>query len=112
MSLQAVTVSILREVRTGDGAGGKAVSLTTVASGVSAGVNFYRTTSETRLETATGSVSGPGVLTQTKRLVTFLPPFPDVRVNDRIAVANGATYVVQFVRTYAQTLQVDVEVVA
>lgn len=106
---RTVTVNLLRESRTGDGSGGKAVARVRAATGLRATQHLRVRASSLRVEQGAHNSQGPGVLTLTTPFFKFGPPFPDIRINDWIQVGGGIVYRVLFVRVYERTLQCDCE---
>ncbi len=112
MSLKKIAVSVEREVRGSDGAGGKTRSWTRILSNLTATKNYYSSASLLRLEQADHNAAGPGVQTRTLQLFTFRPPFPiGIQREDRIYGADGKRWSVRFIRGYDTTLQIDTELV-
>lgn len=113
MSLTPVTVTIGKPNRTKVDGGGRAVTYDPVPGSWKATRNFYgRTSQMVRLEQAAHNAQGPGLETRKLQLFTFRPPFPpDIDVNYRLTADDAKKYIVQFVRTYTETMQVDAELV-
>ena len=112
MSLQPQWFSILRERRTGDGAGGKIVVLYSQRQRYRGTLNRKKTmSSDMRLEEAAHNLQGPGVETATKRVVCFRQPFPALEHDAVLVAEDGTQYTVQTIRPYDWTLQADVEIV-
>lgn len=102
MGMQTELVTIQKENRTRDGAGGENITLVNVATNVPAYKNWQRRTGNKyeRLDESRGS-GGPGVVTRTNLFFEFTgEPFPDVQVNYRIVDASGISFLVEYVRTY------------
>lgn len=100
-----VTVSLLRESRASDGAGGKAVFQNSVGS-FEASIQFYSRESLTHLE------SLQGVQAEELRLFTVREhPYPPVLLNDILEIPEGTRYrVIQPPRCYRRTMQIDARV--
>lgn len=101
------TITVKRESRAGDNAGGKTVTLSTVQSGVSASRRFY--TNKSRLQYVEGQAG-----MQEEREVVFLlkQPAPAVQIDDRVIDTGDSDkeYRVLHVRSYARTMQIDVRI--
>lgn len=112
MSLKVQWISILRERRLGDGAGGKTVVLFSLRQRYRVTVNRRRSARyDLRLEQSAHNLQGPGVETATRRVVCFRRPFPQLLHDDRLVTEDGTTYTVHTLRQYDWSLQVDCEVV-
>jgi hypothetical protein len=99
------SITLKRESRTGDGAGGKVVSLSTVST-FSATKHFYRKESLTREEVP------KGVEVEEMRLfVVRNKPFPAVELNDRLVLGDGTEFlVIHPARVYSETMQIDTRI--
>lgn len=114
MSLDTEVVTIQRMRRVKDVAGGETETPVTVWTG--AGYrNFYRRTSELRLEQGDHNAQGPGIAVDTKQFYTFEAAVPVVMARDNILSPDGTKWLVLFVRDYtdedAINVQVDVELI-
>ena len=110
MPLEPEPLTLQHKTGVSDGAGGKIYSWEDVwtASGT---VNFFQRLTWQHLEQGTHNSEGPGIQSLQLRLFTFEQPWPDPipKVEDRFQRTDGSRWVVQNVRPYEDTLQVDAE---
>lgn len=113
MSLVPVTVDIERDIEIDDAYGGVTVVPQTLYVGLIAWVNFANRRPNERSEsTQQHGAAGPGVVTRTRAFAKFEPrPNIDTKVNDRLVVHGGDSWLVVGIRPYEYTLQLDLDLV-
>ena len=107
-----VLIRIERDTLTRTASGGETRSESTVESGLRPTRHYHGAAKITPQE-GTGAAGGPGRQTVTEVFFKFQPPFPAIAEKDRIVEeVAGTEWTVRRVRSYARTMQVDVDKVA
>lgn len=106
--MEETTFTHKRPVRTGNGAGGKQETLSTVGS-VTGRIRFYDRSSQMQLE------NEPGLRVQNLKVVIFDRPYTEaeaIAAKDVLEEVGGTQWRVKHTRLYEYTVQVDVELIA